>query len=169
MSQVASHLLQLGHVMHARGDLCTHPGSNPVRAASSTPRSPLPPVLPAMTATTDLIPRTIRKRKFTQAHAGPSRITAPVHSNPPTKQVERSEEDSDLITSLITCTITECSISEDFKIRLRTPQGCKSIATFSAKAYQVNASHRDQLLATAAMHKRALSTGIHRYGSLEIP
>lgn len=78
--------------------------------------------------TTDLIPRSVNKRKSSQTPAGPSRITKPAFAFQEPRRatpIPETEEYQDQLISLVTCAITECSVSEDFKIRLRTPQGCE--------------------------------------------
>jgi hypothetical protein len=91
--------------------------------------------------TTHLVPRSITRRKSAQASAGPSKTkAAPVTAftpgkSTPERQADRRQEDSSPLISLVTCTITDCSISKDFEIRLRTPQGCKLVETPPGKAH----------------------------------
>ncbi|GHJ85390.1 hypothetical protein NliqN6_1792 [Naganishia liquefaciens] len=84
---------------------------------------------------TDLVPRSLRKRKTIQARAGPSKISKPAVPTispcfpTPSQQNSCSDFDQEQLVSLVTCAITECSISQDFKIRIRTPQGFTEVGS----------------------------------------
>jgi hypothetical protein len=49
------------------------------------------------------------------------------------QELNDSGEDWEAIVALVTCTITSCTVADDFKIKLRTPQGCRCSTAYYAR------------------------------------
>lgn len=89
-----------------------------------------------------LVPRSVGKGKARKPR--PTEATAPVQallplkpetaaSSPDQEEESSLDDDWEAIVTLVTCTITSCTVSDDFNLKLRTPQGCRWSTVFSAR------------------------------------